>query len=284
MKSILFSKTVLVPLLLFSFLHKEVTSKRILAVEFIGTKSHVLTYLPLLEELSKRGHLVTLLSPLENYAKEGIREIKTVGMDTMKAADLNVYDMKEQNLDLDVFQFLTELAPKACRELYDRADIQGIMAESFDLIILQPMFNDCALGLVHKLMQRNLAPLILFTPTSTPSFIVGFTGGHHPPSFVPSTFTGFRDEMTFWERMQNFGAEALMTVAFSYYYLPLMEEVYREKLGKEIPSARHILSTASIILSNGHFSISRPKPNLPDVIDVGGIHSMPPKPLPKVFV
>jgi len=281
MKSSLVSTTVLI-ISLFPFL-KEANPERILAVEFLGSKSHVLTYLPLLEELSRRGHEVTLLSPLMGFTQTGIREIPTVDMGLLtKDLNLNMYEMKEANVDADVFALLTEIAPKHCAALYDRADIQAIMEESFDLVIRQPMFNDCALGLVHKVMQQKKAPLILFTPTSAPSFIVGFTGGHHPPSFVPGVLTGFRDEMTFLERAKNFAAEALMYCVFSYYYLPQMESIYRSKLGNNVPAAREILSTTSIILSNGHFSLSRPKPNLPNVVDIGGIHSRPANPLPKV--
>lgn len=34
-------------------------SKKILALEFFGSKSHVITYLPVLEELVRKGHQVT---------------------------------------------------------------------------------------------------------------------------------------------------------------------------------------------------------------------------------
>lgn len=44
-----------------------------------------------------------------------------------------------------------------------------------------------------------------------------------------------------------------------------------------------ILGNASLVLSNGHFSITSPKPYYPDFIDVGGIHSRPAKPIPKVI-
>lgn len=45
-----------------------------------------------------------------------------------------------------------------------------------------------------------------------------------------------------------------------------------------------ILANTSLILSNDYFSITEPKPYYPDVIDVGGIHSRPAKPVPKVSI
>lgn len=88
--------------------------------------------------------------------------------------------------------------------------------------------------------------------------------------------------MTFSERFLNFGMNVLFDGLYSFYYLPVMEELYREKVGSETPGSGEILGKASMILSNGHFALARPKPNLPDVVDVGGIHSRKAKPLPKV--
>lgn len=270
-------------LLLFGTL-AEVRGKRILAVEFVGTKSHVFTYLPLLEELGRLGHEVTLLSPLEPTSKGGVRRIFSVDPDVfMKSFNISIYEMKENDEDVsNPFEILTVVTPKLCGELYDRKDVQALMEEPFDLVIIQPLFNDCALGLVHKVMTKNKAPLILFTPTSAPSFVVSRTGGHHPPSFVPSIFTGFPSEMTFWQRMKNIGTEVLVSFGYSVYYLPVVEAVYREKIGADTPSVNEILGSASLILANAHFSTSQPKPNLPDVVDVGGLHSRPAKPLSKV--
>lgn len=63
-----------------------------------------------------------------------------------------------------------------------------------------------------------------------------------------------------------------------------MEQLYREKLGADIPGVIEILNNVSLILSNGHFSLNKPKPYLPDVVDVAGIHSRQAKPLPKVSI
>jgi len=61
-----------------------------------------------------------------------------------------------------------------------------------------------------------------------------------------------------------------------------MEAIYRQKLNdSNIPSVSEIMRNTSLILSNSHVSLMKPKPFLPDIVEVGGMHCRPPKPLPK---
>jgi hypothetical protein len=76
--------------------------------------------------------------------------------------------------------------------------------------------------------------------------------------------------MTFLQRFLNFGMTLVIEALLKFYYEPYMTALYREKLGQDdIPTVSEILANASLILSNGHFSLSGPRPYLPDVIDVG---------------
>jgi glucuronosyltransferase len=64
------------------------------------------------------------------------------------------------------------------------------------------------------------------------------------------------------------------------YYFPKMESVYRTALGDpNIPGIKEIERNASIVLMNSHISFSPPRPFLPDIIEVGGSHLVPPKPV-----
>jgi glucuronosyltransferase len=108
-------------------------------------------------------------------------------------------------------------------------------------------------------------------------------GNHFPPSFVSNIFLGLPSEMIFFERMKNFGATVIQDLILKFYYEPHMTKLYRKELGQDIPTISEIMANASLILSNGHFSLSSHKPYLPNIIDVGGIHSQPAKPLPKVL-
>jgi len=141
------------------------------------------------------------------------------------------------------------------------------------------LFNDCVYGLVHKLK----APLVLFFPSVVPQLMVNKIGGDFPSSYVGNLFLGLPNDMNFFQRMINFGVNIATDLILEFYYEPYMANIYREKLhDPSLPSVKEIMGNASLLLSNGHFSITGHKPYLPDVIDVGGMHSRPARPLPKV--
>lgn len=230
---------------------------------------------------------MTLLGPGKGLTKEkSIREIFTFDASVlMNGTGTDMFTRTETGEKVNPFTMLSQILPVHCRAVYDRPDIQALMTETFDLILFQPLFNDCALGLVYKIMRNNpsgTTPLVLFSPTSAPNFLVDYVGGHYPASFVSNVFLAYSDDMTFLQRFINLGSNLAMSGVFSWLYIPTMEAVYREKIGQDVPSVRELLGQASLLLANGHFSINRPKPNLPNVVDVGGIHSRKAGPLPKV--
>lgn len=64
-----------------------------------------------------------------------------------------------------------------------------------------------------------------------------------------------------------------------------MQESYRiaqEYFGKDLPNLEDLAANTSMILANSHFSINHARPLVPNLIEVGGLHIEPPKPLSKV--
>jgi len=260
-------------------LWRPVSSDKILALTFFSSKSHKITYMKLIEELAKRGHEITVVSSQKPFkVLPNIKEVYTYDFDKELHEKYDMIEMKESNTQLNPFLLVPGYVT-LCNKIYDKPDIKNLLKQKFDLIFLMPVFNDCSLGLVHKLG----APFVMFAPTSVPSFLANKIGNSFPTSFVPNTFLGYSDEMTFSQRFVNFGVDLMIESILRFYYEPAMTEVYRDKLNDpKIPPVRNILANASLILSNGHFAVSGPKPYLPDIVDVGGIHSNPPKPLPQV--
>lgn len=59
-------------------------------------------------------------------------------------------------------------------------------------------------------------------------------------------------------------------------------EEIRKRLGDDIPDVAEIAKNMSLTLVNQHYSYSGPKPLSNQLIEVGGIHLLPPKRLPEV--
>jgi glucuronosyltransferase len=256
-----------------------VSSSKILVLVFFSSKSHKITYMRLIEELASRGHEITVVTPIkQDKPIKNIKEVFTLDIQPFMS-QINFFESKEKGQQLNPLVML-EMMSKVCSSSYDLPHVRALLDETFDLIFLQPFFNECVLGMAHKLK----APTVLFTPAGIPNGIVSAVGGHFPPSFVPHLMLGYGDEMTFYQRFINLGVNALMELLKNFLLIPKAQSIYREKLGdSSIPSVMEILGNTSLVLSNRHFSIHGPQPYLPDIIDVGGIHSRPAKPLPKVL-
>ncbi|OXA63768.1 UDP-glucuronosyltransferase 1-6 [Folsomia candida] len=248
---------------------------RILFLSFFSGKSHRLTYLPLIQELARRGHHVTVLTPLlssnatTTTPKNNIREIQTLDSYTEFFSKFDPIKIKETNDMMNPFRMI-DLFEKICRKSYKLPEIMGLLNEKFDLISMQPQVNECALGLVYKLGSH----LVLFSPAGAPNYVTKLIGSHQPFSFASHFFLGYSDEMSFAQRFVNFGFNVLFDLQMEWVYQPAMTRIYREELNDDsIPDVGEIMGNADLILSNSHFSLSGHRNHLPGVVEVGGIHS-----------
>lgn len=120
---------------------------RILFLSFFSGKSHRLTYLPLIQELARRGHHVTVLTPLlssnatTTTPKNNIREIQTLDSYTEFFSKFDPIKIKETNDMMNPFRMI-DLFEKICRKSYKLPEIMGLLNEKFDLISMQPQVNE----------------------------------------------------------------------------------------------------------------------------------------------
>jgi len=61
----------------------------------------------------------------------------------------------------------------------------------------------------------------------------------------------------------------------------MIEKYLHFEEGK-VPHMKELMNNISVSFVNAHHSLGYPKPDLPNVMNVAGIHFTPPKPLPKV--
>lgn len=59
-------------------------------------------------------------------------------------------------------------------------------------------------------------------------------------------------------------------------------EELQKRFGNGIPDVAHIAKNMSLVLVNQHYSFTGPKPLSSQLIEVGGLHLKPLKPIPKV--
>lgn len=109
-------------------------------------------------------------------------------------------------------------------------------------------------------------------------------GAITPYSFVPHmVLDDYSDEMTFYQRCHNLLFSMFDAVLRKFYYFPAMDAMAREHfshLPQPLPSVAELEKSISVILVNSHFGLFYPRPLMPGIVNVGGSHIKPTKPLP----
>lgn len=88
--------------------------------------------------------------------------------------------------------------------------------------------------------------------------------------------------MTFLQRVANFLFDAAASTYFQSVYLHQQDSLLRKHFGDGHPHLKRIMTNTSLVLVNHHNALGAPRPYLPNMIEIGGYHVRPPKPLPNV--
>lgn len=147
--------------------------------------------------------------------------------------------------------------------------------EHFDVVVVEVVLTDAVLGLG----QHFGAPVVGFSPLWTWD-VASLVGTPVIMSYIPNALLSFTDQMSFGQRIDN----ALVTIfegATGLFYRPRQEEIYEQVFKRaNKPSYQEVLTGVSLVLLNQHYSTNVPRPNMPNMIEVGGLHIDEPKSLP----
>jgi glucuronosyltransferase len=101
-----------------------------------------------------------------------------------------------------------------------------------------------------------------------------------PTSYVPNTFLRYTDKMTFFERLHNTVMWKLDELHLYTVHYPRQRKLY-EKYFPNAESFEKQRKNIALLLNNNFFSSHTVRPGMTNVIDIGGIHVEPAKPLPE---
>lgn len=255
---------------------------RILGIFPTSARSHYIVGSALMKELARRGHQVTVINPfpqkkpLENYRDIDI----SIEEDIVNKFLPNMFDMADQSVWEGItmtYKFghmLTNLT------LQHPNVIKLINSdEQFDLVILESFLNDAHLGFVHHFK----APCVALSTFGASRWTNEMVGTPSPTSYVPHPFLSFTDRMSFVQRVGNmlmtiFDAGIGQIIDF-----PVQSAMYEASFPGPKPPLEYLRKHAvSLVLLNQHLSLSYPRPYVPNMIEVGGMHvNRKPKALPE---
>lgn len=147
----------------------------------------------------------------------------------------------------------------------------------FDLIIIDNCVSYAFLGVSHHFGAHT----IMFSTMGLNQALSVYTRNPFPTSYVPLAIFPFSDRMSFLQRCIN---------SWSNVFLRLLEyysavHKHRTVLKRHFPRAGSLddlLKNVSLVFANSHFVVESPRPKMPMVKQVGGLHIKKPKKLPVV--
>uniref|UniRef100_A0A1I8P327 UDP-glucuronosyltransferase n=1 Tax=Stomoxys calcitrans TaxID=35570 RepID=A0A1I8P327_STOCA len=224
----------------------------------------------LLKALAERGHEVTSISTFPQ--KEKLKNFHDIAvMENFHLFEEYLEEAASGGTKSYIHEFLELAQPGKLMvtNILENAEVKRIMKnEKFDLIILDVMVTEALLGFG----EHFKAPMVAVSAFGTINFIDYLVGNTSPLSYIPHISVPYGNHMSLKERAVNMLSEIVDQLGFNHYILPLQEEVYK----KYFPSAQLSLDQArknvSLVLLNDHFTLRFPRPYVPNMIEVGGLH------------
>ncbi|KAG5674908.1 hypothetical protein PVAND_004853 [Polypedilum vanderplanki] len=232
----------------------------------------------LAKALAKRGHEITFISgfpfdkPIENY-----RDIK------IKLSDEDSREMEEMTKSMggnpgskSFFQllgFFSRMFYKIGNDTLQSADVKKLMAEEqFDLVIAGYFMTEYLLGLATHFN----CPSIVFFSGNLVSSLHKMVGNPLSPAGAPHGMLKSKEINTFKLRLQNFLLHGLDLLIFRPYFNYRARQIYNDNFPpNRYRSYDETLTNVSAVLINTHFTSAAPRPNLPNLIEVGGLQIKP---------
>jgi len=257
-----------------------IQAARILVLSPMGTKSHAIGIMPLVEALADKGHQVTLVTPHSHKTKSpNIHKIEL--SDMVQYVEEEWFSFKNVDLITALRGFINEFrkpTTKGYPSFMANKDIQRIIRErDVDLIILDAIINDFTLPIIDHLG----VPFIYHCPGSGPSWTLEAMNVDQEFASVPNLNFELVTPMNFQDRLFNLVATKILLLARKIFVLWYVDEMAR----KDFPDARpaeKIQQDAALCLVNLDRATSTPRSLPPTMIPVGAMHCRPAEPLPKV--
>lgn len=188
-----------------------------------------------------------------------------------------MFAMGEKN-PFALFPFLGQVLNELSTFFFDHPSVQELLKseEKFDLVIVQQLFFEAHKGFANHFN----APLVTFNTIGAGTWNNLLIGNPGPPSYIPESLLGFSSSMTFCERLYNSVFQLYTSLLIHFYILPNQKAIY-DKHFTNVPEFYDVIYNSSILLLNSHPTLHQPVPYVPNMIDIGGFHVKPPKPLPE---
>ncbi|GJQ69931.1 hypothetical protein Trydic_g13331 [Trypoxylus dichotomus] len=249
-------------------------SFRVLGLFPLPIKSHFIFYQRFMKELASKGHQVYVVSQYpEKFPPPNYYDIDINGSLSRSIGQLSVQFQLYRGIIGIMKYIFRSCGSEICEHLFQHRSIIELRNSTlkFDVVIAELYGTDCLLGFAHHFG----APIIGMSGTDLLPWAAARMGNPDNPSYVPNYFLAVNEQMVLYEKLQAFFALFLTKIGYFFLSTAASEIRAREFFGNQLPSLEAIVSNTSLLLVNSHLSVNVPRPMVPNVIEVGGLHIQP---------
>ncbi|XP_018325088.1 UDP-glucuronosyltransferase 1-3 isoform X1 [Agrilus planipennis] len=169
---------------------------------------------------------------------------------------------------LDII-FIDTFARQTCEASLKSEQVRQFINSTldYDVVIAEVFNSNCFMTIAGK----TKAPIVGVSSCYIPVFWNDIFGNPYNPSYIPNIDMDYSDNMTFFERVEN-----LITITYTLFYFNFVSNSAVQSLvDKYAPHDQPIAEVSkniSLLLVNTHVTTARPRPFVPNIIEVGGIH------------
>ncbi|XP_040822733.1 UDP-glucuronosyltransferase 2B14-like [Ochotona curzoniae] len=257
--------------------------------------SHWMNLNVILDELVRRGHEVMVLrnsasiflDPSKytaiqfetfpvSFTKNDLEDFFTQWVTNWTETDKDSYWKYLLALQ-DILAAHSDIYEYLCKEAVLNKQLMVKLQESKFDILLSDAIGPCG-ELLAELLQIPFVYSLRFSPAYT---MEKYSGGlTAPPSYVPLILSDLSGKLTFMERVKNMLSMLYFDFWFQTFKEKRWDQLCSEVLGRPV-KFYDLVKKADMWLIRSYWDLEFPRPTLPNVQFVGGLHCKPAKPLPK---
>ncbi|XP_017464666.1 PREDICTED: UDP-glucuronosyltransferase 2C1-like isoform X1 [Rhagoletis zephyria] len=259
----------------------SVSSARILGFFPSPVKSHLIVHAALAETLAQAGHDVTVIASVRNvypHAKYEYIEIDGAAFDPSVLTGM-VNNSKPFYRKFDDMMKAISISTNAS---ITHARMQRFLsahgAGAFDLLLLGYFMNDFHLGLAAH-FQCPLIVSFMIQPILSVNLLLANPA---ETAYVPTMLSNLAQPLDFLGRVKNYLFALLEEFSMVRFIRRLQQELYDYNFPPDrYPPLDEVRKNVSLVFVNHHFSQGPIRPNVPNLIEIGGIQiKEKPDPLP----
>ncbi|XP_033249072.1 UDP-glucuronosyltransferase 1-3 [Drosophila miranda] len=259
------------------------------AAEILGLfahpgKSHFEFFRPIFMDLARRGHNISMYSyfpldqPMANYTDYTFKGSPLL-TDVIDLMEFEETEWKPLGLPYKIptYFMLHNWGMRFCDAALNSSLIADLLSSPlrYDLIILEHFANDCMTAVAHLLN----APVIALSSCAIMPWHYQRMGTPHINPIMPMNFLTYTDEMGLVDRLNNFIHFHTVNILYEWITQPATDELISQRFGFGLPPVNEIVKNTSLMLINQHYALTGLRPYAPNVVEVGGLHIGPKKPL-----